>query len=150
MPSSEYAAPKNQQPVYKMHGSVNWFDAESNEIMVVGHNKVRTIHSLEILTRYLDEFEAAITKPDTRLVIIGYGFADEHVNNAIRNRIRANNLKIFIIDPLGVDVCDPNRNAQIRPHNEFLDIVGGESRRPLRQTFGGDVAEHRNVMGFIS
>ena len=150
MPSSEYAAPKNQQPVYKMHGSVNWFDAESNEIMVVGHNKVRTIHSLEILTRYLDEFEAAITKPDTRLVIIGYGFADEHVNNAIRNRIRANNLKIFIIDPLGADVCDPNRNAQIRPHNEFLDIVGGESRRPLRQTFGGDVAEHRNVMGFIS
>ena len=45
--------------------------------MVVGHNKVRTIHSLEILTRYLDEFEAAITKPDTRLVIIGKAYPSE-------------------------------------------------------------------------
>ena len=149
VPASQFEIARNLQPIYKLHGSTNWYDEQTKQIMVLGYNKTTAIQSQEILRRYHTEFSAALSKPDTRLVVIGYGFADNHINNEIRNRISARNLRMFIIDPLGVDVTDLSRNAAIRPYNDFLEIIDGVSIRQLRETFGGDISEHMNLTRFI-
>ena len=75
--------PANSQPYYKLHGSSNWRTAEGGRLLVAGGNKIRTIRSLEILRLYLTEFERRLAIPDTRLMVIGYGFQDNHINEAI-------------------------------------------------------------------
>lgn len=150
LPDDEYQVNDSVQPIYKLHGSVNWFDDQTQNVMVLGYDKQSAIQSQRILRRYHSEFEATLEKPDTRLMVIGYGFADEHINRVIKSRVDAGNLRMFIVDPLGVDVTDLNRNAAIRPYNPLLNIIDGYSTRPLRGTFGGDISEHMNLMNFIA
>jgi hypothetical protein len=48
----------------------------------------------------------------SRLMVIGYGFNDSHINNALLEAA-PKGLKMFIIDPLGVDAADPTRNLPV-------------------------------------
>ena len=87
-------------------------------------------------------------------MVIGYGFGDDHINTVIRDAVSGGNLRIFVIDPLGVDVIDENRDATIHvPGGLASDLwphLIGASRRSLREIFGGDRVEHGKVMRFFS
>lgn len=87
-------------------------------------------------------------------MIIGYSFGDDHINNAIVDTVKDGELSIFVIDPLGVDVIDKNRDAIIPGPNTLTRFlwpnVIGASRRSLREIFGGDRVEHNKVMKFFS
>jgi len=65
------------------------------------------------------------------------------------------NLRLFIVDRDGVDVLR-NANKEYGDHRttrklyDYLQrLVIGASRRPLRETFGGDTAEQGKVMRFF-
>lgn len=66
-------------------------------------------------------------------MVIGYSFSDAHINKAIGDGIDKG-LKLFIIDPCGVDVLD---KGLIR--DEYMEKLApniiGASRRPLRSSF---------------
>jgi len=85
-------------------------------------------------------------------MVIGYGFGDEHINVAIRDARDGGALRIFIIDPLGVDVL---RSEHLMTRRDYLGdklppYVIGASRRTLREIFGSDLVEHGKVMRFFA
>ena len=147
-PREQFRVSPNLQPIFKMHGSTTWFD-ETGQIMVMGYNKLTTIQSQQVLKYYYNEFERCLSLSSTKLVVIGYGFQDPHINTPIRRMISVSGPRMFIIDPLGVDVTDENRKSVIRPVNDFLNIIDGASTRSLREIFGGPSADYTNLMRFL-
>jgi hypothetical protein len=85
-------------------------------------------------------------------MVIGYSFRDEHINNAIGTAADAGTLRVFIIDPSGVDVL---RRENLWIRRDYLGerlqpYLIGASRRPLSQIFGGhDLVEFGKVMRFF-
>jgi hypothetical protein len=148
---SKFVVDSNLQPFFKLHGSSNWIDYGIIwPVLVIGGNKPQAIEGHPILKWNYEQFKSYLSKADTRLMVIGYSFGDEHINVAIRDAAEKGSLKLFIIDPSGVDVLTKNRLAppgymfeKLQPH------LIGASRRVLRETFGGDRVEHGKVMRFF-
>ena len=142
------------QPYFKLHGSSNWIDSSSQELLVMGGNKASAIDHHPILKWYHKKFREYLSPPDRRLMVIGYGFGDDHINSAISAAVAGGNLSIFVIDPLGVDVIDKNRDVTIYAPDQFASAlwphVIGASRRSLQEIFGADRVEHGKVMRFLS
>jgi hypothetical protein len=136
----QIGVPARSQPYYKLHGSSNWRAADGKRLLVAGGNKIRTIRSLEVLRLYLEEFERRLKIPETRLMVIGYGFRDGHINEAIKQATATSDLKLYIVDTRGTDAIEGL---------SFEDFVCGASRRPLSATFAVDAIEHAKVMKFF-
>jgi len=83
----------------KLHGSYDWRDDENQEILIIGTKKPSQISSNPILTWYFNLFNAVLSIPNRKLMVIGYGFKDEHINEAIAKAVKNSNLKIFILSP---------------------------------------------------
>lgn len=96
---------KNERVYYiKLHGSFNWKDSmdknTDKNIMVIGTSKLKDIEKEPILKWYLEIFKCVLSKPNRRLLIIGYGFRDKHINGVILDSIKKNNgLKVYLIYP---------------------------------------------------
>ncbi len=143
------------QPYIKLHGSANWLiDERSGRLLILGGQKAASIAQHTLLTRYQEMLEEHITRPGARLMITGYGFNDEHINETI-GRAVDRGLKNFIVDIRGVDAFDKfDHSAQIPgppdPYAEKLrPSIIGESRKALTETFGRDHGEHDYLMTFF-
>lgn len=155
MQDSIFVTRESDQPIFKLHGSYNWFaEPRGERLVVMGGNKTASIVAFPVLARYQIEFQAMLSEPDTHLMVIGYGFGDPHINGAIQ-RAAEKGLRIFIIDSLGVDVIDKrNFQAQIPEQpTEFMKAlmprIIGASRRRLNEIINGDVAEYEKVVRFF-
>jgi hypothetical protein len=141
------------QPYFKLHGSCNWLSADNENLLVMGGNKAPTINRDPHLKWSFDQFNSFLHQPDTKLMIIGYSFGDDHINNAIRDAVRNSRVSLFIIDPKGVDIIDKNKGNSIYTPNdlasELWPNVIGSSRRNLSEIFGRDVVEHQKLMRFF-
>jgi hypothetical protein len=145
------------QPLFKLHGSTSWSDRINESVMILGDNKARDIGMFPILNWYFERFEEYLCQPDTRLMVIGYGFRDAHVNEVIIRGVRDHGLKLYVIDPAGSDLAkrlNPTANAQIqgRPtelEDAFAAGLIGASRRSLREIFGSDKVEFQKVKRFF-
>lgn len=146
------------QCYFKLHGSSNWKDKDSNNLMVLGGNKESTIARFPVLEWYHARFQYCLSKPDTRLMVVGYSFADDHINKAIIDSASGNNIRIFIVDPDGTGVIDKRRDARemgaIAPNaptelTALQPFIFGASRRPLTSTLDGDDAERQKLMRFL-
>jgi hypothetical protein len=153
-----FTVDNDKQPYFKLHGSSNWTDASGTQLLVMGGNKETSIDQFPVLKWYHEKFEEYLLRPDTRLMIIGYSFGDRHINKAIRDAADAGNLRMFVIDPQGVDVIADNPRAYPRGGNppglplldQLQPYVMGASRRSLREIFGTDSVEHAKVMRFFA
>ena len=83
----------------KLHGSYDWRDDDNQEILIIGTNKPSKISSNPILTWYFNLFKTVLAIPNTKLMVIGYGFKDRHINEAIAKAVKDSNLKIYILNP---------------------------------------------------
>jgi hypothetical protein len=141
------------QPYIKLHGSCNWNDGTSGgRILIMGGQKAIDIEQFPIWTWY-HLFREFLLRPDARLMVIGYSFSDRHINAAIGEGVDRG-LKLFIIDPKGVDVLDKWQKEPVgRARDEYMDKLApniiGASRRPLTSIFYDDVVEHGRVMKFF-
>jgi hypothetical protein len=152
---TEFVTRENDQPIYKLHGSYNWFaEPHGERLLVMGGNKTASIGAFKVLARYQDEFQALLSQPDAYLMVIGYGFGDSHINDAIQTAA-TKGLRIFIIDTLGVDVIDKrNTRAQIPlPVTDLMEAlmprIIGASRRPLNEIINSDPVENEKVLRFF-
>jgi hypothetical protein len=82
--------------VVKIHGSSSW-KIMGKELMVIGASKTKTIQESELLNKYLDIFCKVLNISETHLLIIGYGFGDDHINKCIYDAMRAG-LKVWVWD----------------------------------------------------
>jgi hypothetical protein len=141
---SDRSIRSNTQPYIKLHGSSNWFDKDGSRILILGATKQREIQQSEILRWYSEIFEQCLRQPDSRLMIIGYGFRDDHINATVKAAAESG-LKIFVVDPRGARVAydmNPTRQRGQIPADTELEqwlhpALIGASRRPLGETFGG-------------
>jgi len=144
--------PPNRQPIYKLHGSVNWTDG-TGSLFVAGGSKDAYGRSKPLLSGYFQDLRSRLTRPNTRLMVIGYGFADEHVNRLILDAWQANqSLGMYYIHPEGRDAI--SRGIQQKALVQWTPPLAevpciGESRRPLSTTFGRDGIEYEKLMRFF-
>lgn len=82
----------------KLHGSQNWF-RDGQQKMVIGGGKKEIIENEPILKKYYDIFRKVVCQGNRKLLIIGYGFRDQHINEPIIEAIEKHGLKIYIISP---------------------------------------------------
>jgi len=137
------------QPYIKLHGSTDWEARAGDSLLIMGNAKSGAITNIPLLRWYHDEFERCLRHGTTKLMIIGYSFQDEHINEVIYSASRDCGLRIFIIDPRGRAVLsDPKMAGALIPGPpraiEEITIIG-ELRRTLKEMFSGD----RFAMGEI-
>lgn len=62
-PDASMKADGRYQPLYKLHGSVNWRDARNQALMIIGGDKSQQIQTHPILSEYARVFETLLTWP---------------------------------------------------------------------------------------
>jgi hypothetical protein len=157
-PPKEFRISSGSQQYIKLHGSANWFADDGKRVLILGGAKQQEIGHTPILQWYLQQFEEHLTRPDARLMAIGYGFRDEHVTAAI-DKAASRGLKMFVIDPRGARIAyemnEARKRGQIGAGETELEqllqrsLIGG-SRRSLREIFTDDETEHSKVMRFFA
>lgn len=112
----------------KLHGSWAWQYAGSiGHAHITGLNKLDAIRKEPLLNWYYELFKQALNRSDVRLLIVGYGFTDPHINEVIRNGIKEYGLKVCVIDPkspiqFNTDFIHPKGSGHnILNHQEIWD-----------------------------
>jgi hypothetical protein len=83
----------------KLHGSYNWKSSDGSRAMVIGRGKTEQIKNEPLLEYYFDIFRKVLSQNQRRLLVIGYGFGDEHINSVIADAVVNHSLKIYILSP---------------------------------------------------
>ena len=110
-------------------------------MLIMGGNKIAAIRRHPLLIWYHDLFEAYLSEPDSRLMVIGYGFRDPHINRMIMRAAGKNpSMLLFLVDPRGRSIL-PKQIAAIDDT--------GTSRPLLKDTFSGHEAERKKLMSFF-
>jgi hypothetical protein len=148
-----FSVTERYQPYFKLHGSSNWvLPDRSNLMLILGGNKAAEIPKQPLLAWYHEQFRRMLL--GAQVVIIGYSFHDEHINNDLMDAA-ASGARFFIIDPAGVDIIDKRKLAQIPQPREplmeaLMECIDGASRRPLLDTFSRDDNERRKLDHFMT
>jgi hypothetical protein len=130
-PTSSFRVHRNTQPYFKLHGSSNWRDSNGERMLIMGGEKSAAIRGSDLLTWYAKKFEEYLQSANPRLMVIGYSFADPHINQTIVEAIK-HGLRIFIVDPRGSDVLDglPKSKSSDDLRKAIQPTLIGASRRP--------------------
>jgi hypothetical protein len=83
----------------KLHGSYGWLSHDGTHRMAIGNNKLDDIQREPLLKWYFEVFHQAITEGDKKLLVIGYGFRDEHINKTLLEGVNHHNLTLYVISP---------------------------------------------------
>jgi hypothetical protein len=150
--------PSYFQPYIKLHGSSNWVTSDNGRMLIMGENKTKQISGQSILQQYNQFFRSCLSQPNARLMTIGFGFGDEHIYDAILEAVSKNGLKVFIVDPLGLDVLDKNRNMRVgngvytrdKNFEAIWPSVIGASRRNLPHALATDPIEREKYEMFFA
>ena len=121
--------------LYKLHGSVNWAhcaDGTIQEKLKPSPEEACLIYPasgkyqqsflqpyLEAMSQYL----AALREPNTCIIVIGFGFNDDHLSGPLLATVRSNpNLRVIIVNP---DIAhEKGEGGTANPHwQEYLDLA---------------------------
>lgn len=83
----------------KLHGSYGWLSSIGSNGYVIGKNKEDQIAAEPLLSWYFSLFRNVLSNPYRKLLIIGYGFRDTHINEILASSIKDFGLKLYIIYP---------------------------------------------------
>jgi len=95
--------PKHWTRLWKIHGSINWFQKGNKEVyrssmsknngdsylIYPSHLKYEQSRKMPYLA-LIDQLSRFIRQPNSLLIISGYSFNDQHLNDTIINALRAN------------------------------------------------------------
>lgn len=106
--------------LYKLHGSIDWeknittneiqrVSGTRNPVLVYPRNTKYELAFEQPFIEMMSAFQTAIRQPETALLVIGFGFNDNHLAEPILSAIRSNlNLKVVICDPALAPKPDPD------------------------------------------
>jgi hypothetical protein len=139
--------------IYKLHGSVNWARKTENEIEVElaptpesacliypAKGKYQQSYvqpHLELVSQYF----SVLREPNTCLIVMGFGFNDDHLSEPILAAVRTNpHLRLIIVNPSADDLT-----ARPKEKNKYWETLfslckQGEDVWLVNATFG-DFAE---------
>lgn len=141
----------DEQPIYKLHGSVNWRSADGSRILVFGSGKDAIIEGSSLLSGYMEAFRKCLSAGETKLMVIGYSFSDDHVNEALTDASAYKGLQTYLVNPAGLTVFDPPPNALItyRPKVFSALKLTGILTRPFRDAFISDDLAFSSFQRFL-
>jgi len=156
MPDTEFKLLERRQPYYKLHGSCNWVTQEGGDyVVILGGDKEKDINRFPLLRWNYNQFRDALNTPNSKIVIVGYGFADAHINELLIEGTRYG-LRIFLVDPAGASVLDkrPRDRWKELPPTDLMQILeptlDGFSNRNLLQTIQSDQIEFSKIDRFLN
>jgi len=151
-PVEPFALRDRYQPYFKLHGSSNWRVLNGSILLILGQNKATEIGHIPLLDWYWNEFRQRLAQSDAHLMIIGYGFRDQHINEIIHQGTKKG-AKLFIIDLDGVDILDKAPrliSGNVKTFREDIqDSIIGASRRPFLSNFTTDAVELKKIQRFF-
>ena len=122
--------------IIKLHGSFNWrASGVGHTEMVVGTNKTSRIAGSSLLSWYFDIFRAVLNQGDVKMMIVGYGFGDDHINDVIADAVNNGGLKIYFWD------TSPNLHTTLTGKHRGVEIwqgYCGSLTEPMSQVFPAD------------
>ena len=144
----DFSAAPNLQPYFKLHGSIDIQDGR-NMMLILGGDKETDIAKHPLLEAYHAQFRWWLSLSNARLMVIGYSFADRHINRMIFDAIENRGLKLFIVGPNGARTIW-EENKTINPGQPVKNAIVGASSRPLRNTLSGrDMVELMKIERFF-
>ena len=140
-----------EQPIYKLHGSVNWRTKDGSNIVVIGEGKEAAISGSSLLSSYMAEFSRCLSAGKTKLMVVGYSFSDQHLNALLAKASADAGLQTYLVNPSGLAVFDPPANALIKPANEVFNALTltGILTRPFRDAFISDALSFNSLQRFL-
>lgn len=97
--------------LYKLHGSVDWrrqhpsgeitkSDGHGSPVLVYPRNSKYELAFEQPYLEMISAFQAVLREPDTGLLVIGFGFNDNHLAEPIMSAMRSNlSLKMAVVSP---------------------------------------------------
>ena len=107
----ENLIPNHWARLWKIHGSINWFQKENKEVFrsdtykIDGRNTSYLIYPSHLkydqsrkmpFLALSDQLSRFLKQPSAALILCGYSFNDEHINDTIVNAIKSNPTSIVI------------------------------------------------------
>lgn len=99
---------------------------------------------MPVLQWYQNLLTEYLSRGDSRLMVIGYGFRDDHINEIISDAVTNHNLKLFVMSPDRADQARkiaPTAGAAIQQRTALEDVFQrgliGASRRSIHEIFSG-------------
>jgi hypothetical protein len=130
----------------KLHGSCNWTSTVKERQMVIGRAKAKQIEEEPLLSWYFDMFKTVVCKPDRKLLSIGYGFRDEHINEFLAEGVSSHGLRIFIISPS--DPSETKEGLSYQKNGKIIwDGLGGYFQYSFSQMF--PTGESSDSIGWV-
>jgi hypothetical protein len=114
--------------LYKLHGSVDW-DGSTRGKTVKNRNAAQPVLSYPRLSKFeasydqpylemMSRFQSAMRQANTGLLIIGFGFNDNHVLQPILSAIRSNvSLRVIVVRP----DAETTKNATVLQLSKWID-----------------------------
>ena len=131
--------PPNEFHYIKLHGSFGWKSSDGSNKLVIGRNKERQIADEPLLLWYSDLFKQVLFQGERKLLIIGYGFRDDHINEPIAEAIERRGLKLYIISPTAPSVFkDELIKADHVYGNQIFEGLTGYIRASFKDLFPPD------------
>jgi hypothetical protein len=95
--------------LYKMHGSLDWERANdqvrrvakpSRPLIIYPRSSKFELSYEQPFLELMSQFQIALRQPNTGLMVIGYGFNDDHISQPVLAAMKSNvSLKALIVDP---------------------------------------------------
>lgn len=108
----------------KLHGSQNWLSSEGNQQMVIGRGKADQIWQEPILSWYFEIFKAVVLHEKRKILIIGYGFKDPHINKVISEAVDKYGLKVYLVSPESIAIFKTNINKSEYGEKILMGLSG--------------------------
>lgn len=126
--------------LYKIHGSINWnFDSVKSKVVQVGSDSHISDSNLIAIyptamkhhetaqhpySELFREFSIQLQRPNSTLVVMGYGFPDEHINNIIAQNIPNEDFNLIIFGNYEESKCRDFYNSYSKFNN--IHLIGGQ------------------------
>jgi SIR2-like domain len=139
------------QPYYKLHGSSNWRSADNAALLILGGDKGNDIQKIQLLSWYQMEF-ARLSQKDARIMVIGYGFGDPHINDMLISAA-SSDAQFFIVDTSGIGVLASAAGTKGIPSQLKMAMqhsIIGASRRSLKESLYSDTVERTKILKFFN
>lgn len=121
--------------MYKIHGSINWNSGEDGSLYQ--SDSVNNVDSVVIYPTMLKhketaqapyselfrEFSNCLQKKNTTLIVMGYGFPDEHINTIISQNLKNPDFNLIIFGDINEEKIG---NFYEEFKNKSIYLIGGE------------------------
>ncbi|MBI2254763.1 MAG: SIR2 family protein [Proteobacteria bacterium] len=125
--------------LYKLHGSTDWRRTDSDIVRSRDNDVGKPVLIYPRSSKYQEAFEppyldmmgafqASLREPDTSILIVGFGFKDDHISRPIISALESNlSLRLVICDPGFILTENDLRGADQVPPAHAIPVIAHEN-----------------------